>query len=460
MKYTKNRYLLNIIAIFLSALIYFYSSGLNDLWILAWFAPLPILLLSLYEQKTWLVFIAAILAYFLGGINSLYYLQTFMPVRVIAMILLGTLVNSIFFAVIILFARYVIKKSQSWLSIIFFPSAWVIFEFLTSRLSSAGTLDSIAYSQLKFLPIIQLASLTGIWGISFILALVPSGLATAWYLRKDRRQLSIILGLLVAVVGLSIGFGILRLSYSKPAKSINIGLLAVPATIHDLKTTRVAIVSKIIMRYIKEIPKLKQHGAKIIVMPEKLATTEISYNKAVLKLFQQAAVKNRVILVFGLNQLLKDKKLNTAFVISNTGKIIVHYHKQHLLPGPETGYSAGNKLSMFENFNGKFGVTICKDMDFINPALEYSKYGTGILLTPALDFIIDGWAHSKPAIMRGIEGGFSIVRVGQWGLLLAADKYGHILKSKPTSNQHITEFVVTVPIYSGKTFYSRYCFRQ
>src|SRR6185436_8809305 len=48
-----------------------------------------------------------------------------------------------------------------------FPAAFVAVEFLKSRIMPAATWGSIAYTQYGYLPVMQIAALTGIWGITF-----------------------------------------------------------------------------------------------------------------------------------------------------------------------------------------------------------------------------------------------------------------------------------------------------
>ena len=50
-----------------------------------------------------------------------------------------------------------------------FPLALTAVEFLRARLTPAATWGSIAYSQYGFAPVMQVASVAGIWGITFLL---------------------------------------------------------------------------------------------------------------------------------------------------------------------------------------------------------------------------------------------------------------------------------------------------
>jgi apolipoprotein N-acyltransferase len=61
-----------------------------------------------------------------------------------------------------------------------FPAAFVALEFLRSRNPSAATWGSIAYTQYGFLPIMQIAAVAGIWGITFAITWTASTLELAW----------------------------------------------------------------------------------------------------------------------------------------------------------------------------------------------------------------------------------------------------------------------------------------
>lgn len=75
-----------------------------------------------------------------------------------------------------------------------FPAAWTSYEFLLSSASPHGTFGSLAYSQIDVLPLIQIASITGALGITFLLLLVPSALAFGWHFRGYRRRAVPVLG--------------------------------------------------------------------------------------------------------------------------------------------------------------------------------------------------------------------------------------------------------------------------
>ena len=80
------------------------------------------------------------------------------------------------------------------------------------------------------------------------------------------------------------------------------------------------------------------------------------------------------------------------------------------------GEVPGTTYDTWSTPHGTVGVAICKDLDFPPLGREYGNRGVGLLFVPAWDFNVDGWYHSRMAIMRGVESGFSIARVAKQGL--------------------------------------------
>jgi apolipoprotein N-acyltransferase len=82
------------------------------------------------------------------------------------------------------------------------------------------------------------------------------------------------------------------------------------------------------------------------------------------------------------------------------------YSKHHLLLGFEQ-YTPGDSYTMLED-EPRIGLAICKDMDFHDIGHAYAVRNAQLLRVPASDFILDGWLHSRMAIMHGVESGFAM----------------------------------------------------
>src|SRR5207245_545177 len=109
-------------------------------------------------------------------------------------------------------------------------------DWLRYWMTPHGTAADLAYTQLNFLPFLQLASLTGPWGMSFVLLLVPGAVAAAIYLRRrerDPKQAGRVALVLVSLMVVVLGFGAIRLSQSGQPQTVRVGLIASDRPVGD-----------------------------------------------------------------------------------------------------------------------------------------------------------------------------------------------------------------------------------
>ncbi|TWH52129.1 nitrilase-related carbon-nitrogen hydrolase [Sporomusa sp. KB1] len=431
----------------LSAILFYFSTGFYDYWLLTWLAPLPVCLFALHS-RTVETALAAFTAFILGAMNQFGYL----PLLLFAG---TTLLNATAFALSVLLFRTTARSTSQPFAPFAFAAAWTAYEFVRSHFSSFGTFESLAYTQALNLPVIQLASLTGIWGITFFLMLIPAGLAAVWhaYRTGNRWRLTgLLVGGLLAAVFL---FGVCRLYLPADNPVITIGLSSVPATREEMRSQDIATITASLRRYSRSVDTLAAAGAQFVLLPEKIAFLNPAVRETGLSILSQAAGKNRVTLIAGLS-LQEERLRNVALAFAPDGSLLRSYDKQHLLSPYENSYVPGKDLALLETGAAtSAGIAICKDMDFVLPAREYSWQGTGLLLVPALDFHADGWLHARVAVLRGVEGNAAVVRAAQWGLLTVSDSRGRLLGTEPASGQDEANLLAKVPLSSGYSLYSR-----
>ncbi|QDR82989.1 nitrilase-related carbon-nitrogen hydrolase [Sporomusa termitida] len=176
--------------------------------------------------------------------------------------------------------------------------------------------------------------------------------------------------------------------------------------------------------------------------------------EAGLALLSRTAARNRVALIAGLS-LQQERLANTAVAFAPDGSLSAAYDKQHLLPAYESRYTPGDSLARLDAGGAAAGLAICKDMDFVRPARDYSRQGTGLLLVPALDFHDDGWLHARIAVLRGVEGNMAVARAAQWGLLTLSDSRGRILGMTATDAAAGEAILLgQLPAGGGRSLYS------
>lgn len=159
-------------------MLFYFSTGFYDNWLLTWLASLPVCFYAL-QSRAGGAALAAFTAYVLGAMNQFGYLPPLLFVGT-------TMLSAAAFSTSILLLRSLTLANCQIFAPFAFAASWTSFEFVRSLISSFGTFDSLAYTQVYNLPIIQLASLTGIWGITFLLMLIPACLAVVWRYRQNR----------------------------------------------------------------------------------------------------------------------------------------------------------------------------------------------------------------------------------------------------------------------------------
>jgi len=444
-----------------SLLLYCVALGMSNYagWAI-WCAPIPILLYA-FNKPFLKTLVLAFSVYLIANLINLYYFTTILPIFLrpyypTLFIAFGYILNSFVFAIGIVITRWIVIRSQAWYSIFTFPAYFTIYEYLFSLISPAGTNNSIAYTQMHFLSLIQIASITGIWGITFLLLLLPSSVAIAYYIRQIRTQSLMSLAIPIVLLNSVILWGWVNLQKSSTdLKTIKVALLATNESINDLITTNPKTTLKVANRYIKQIKLNASKHIDVVLLPEKILSSTPKTLPILLKRFATAAKEYHIYLIVGINDIQEPKGRNIAYLFSPAGNILLKYMKQHLVAfGPESIYQPGHQLGLFSIDNILLGVAICHDLDFQKLGRKYSQRGVQVLFVPALDFVADGWLHGRIAIMQGIENGYYVERAAQWGLLTSSDNKGRLIGLKKTSFSKPTILIGNVPIEKEHTLYS------
>ncbi|HLO60397.1 MAG TPA: nitrilase-related carbon-nitrogen hydrolase [Bacteroidales bacterium] len=412
-----------ILCILVSALAFYFSDGLSGrLYFLQWIAPVPILVLS-FNSGAGKAFLVSFIAAFLGRLGWLGYLGSVMP-PVPALIVVTML--TVVFALIVLLTRFVVIKVQAWYAVFAFPIFITAYELLFSRFSYDGTAASIAYTQADFLPIIQIASVSGLSGITFIVSFIASFLALLFILRKNKKELIPLLLTGISLIGMVFIFGLIRLSSHTPGKSIPVSLIVLNEESHKFELKENQYEIKHAENYAAAIAKYATPDVKLVVLPERALNINREIDSAIFAILSNIAITRRITIITGYSNYKNDKPGNSALVIDDNGDVIADYDKIHLVKGLESQFQPGNKTAVFSVGGIQSGVAICKDLDYPGYISQYGRDKVSFLCVPAWDFSVDGWLHSRMAIMRGVENGFSEIRTARTGRLTVSDPYGRV----------------------------------
>ena len=439
-------------AVAASATLLWFGTGLFPWWPLMWFAPLPVLLFAA-RSSWWSAMLAAFAAWAIGGINMEHYFTTSLHMGLGVWIQIDA-GQAVMFALTVLLFRALLKRGAWWSALVGFPAAWVSYEYLLNLSSPHGTALNVAYSELNCLPVLQLASLTGPWGISFMMFGFSAALAIGIHLRSTApKQALRIVGATTGLVAAVLIFGAVRLAFPPPAgQEVRVGLVASDAPGNRGVADPGADADRLFRGYAEKISELAAQGAQAVVIPEDLAVLPDSNVSSTDAIFQSIANMAHITIVVGVGRVQPTVKFNQARVYTPLVPVQL-YAKHHLLPPFELKFTPGKTLLTMQEPKGTWGVAICKDMDFTQLSRENGRAGVGLLLVPAWDFVLDRFEHGHMAVMRGVESGFGIARAARGGDLTIADNRGRIVAETRSNSAPFATLIADVPAVHDTTLY-------
>jgi apolipoprotein N-acyltransferase len=404
------------------------------------------------KLRLWQAFVLAVAARALAAFNFWHYLlhDIHFP---LSLALLTILTPGVLFALAVLLYRGLLRRASPWLAALAFPVAMVAEEYLFSL--SQGTFLNTGYTQLENLPILQLAAVTGLWGISFSVNLLPAGLAAIIAApAKPRLRMAAALAAFYACV---VAYGLVRLDTTPQASnSARVALVETHAGKNYFPPDAQSTMA--LMRdYATQVPALASQGAQFIVLPEMSALVPDSLLPQVDTLFQRTARAAHVQILLGVIHVTDHAGYNEGRLYSASGEIETVYRKHHLVPTLENRTTPGTDISVLPQQTGKIGIQICRDMDYPELARRYGKQQVGLVLAPAWDQGVDAAWHGHLALMRAVEDGFTLVRDAKVGLLTASDDRGRILAEESTrSDGAMVTMLATVPVRHDPTLYQQW----
>ncbi|GAA0716157.1 nitrilase [Dactylosporangium roseum] len=436
-----------VLATATSAVLLWFGTGLNPISGLTWLAPLPLFAVAA-RASSWAAACAAALAWSAGELNMWTYFRDDLQMPAGVVVAFLAFQATMFAGTIVLF-RALMRRRRVVLSVLAAPAAWAAGEYFMSLVSPGGAFPGLAYTQADTLPVIQLASATGVWGVSFVLMATPAALAVLCVPTVARAAWPKVVALVAVLSAVTLGYGFWHLHTIESAPSVTIALLDVRQS-EDSLPLRSPEGRTVLDTYLEQLPALASSGATIAVLPEKVFKVTSTDIVDLGDRLTVAAAVNRTTIVIGLTFEDDTGVHNVAMAYTANGA--VRYDKQHLVPGWEDDFTPGNELVSLPDT--QIGLAICKDMDYPALARRYAGQGVSVLLVPALDVDRDGWLHSRSAMVRGVETAVPIARSAGRGRLTASDANGRVLADIRTT-AGTTATTVTLPAGPSTTLYVR-----
>lgn len=328
---------------------------------------------------------------------------------------------------------------------------WTALEYLRTYALSGFPWNLLGYSQLPNLPLAQVAAVTGVYGVSFLLVLTSAALAVPLLGGTPRRQVRTIVAAAALLIGASHGAGAWVLRGSEgAAASLRIGI--VQGNIEQALKWSPSALDTTLDTYARLSARAAKGGAALIVWPETAAPLLLRHDPVRLARVRALAESLGRPLLVGAPDRAPGEPIrlqNSAMLLGSDGRLVGKYDKMHLVPFGEyvplesvlffvdklaTGigdFVPGEIRTLFRLSEGTFATSICFEVIF--PAEVRAAVAEGA------EFLVnitnDAWfgrsaapaQHLRMAAFRALETRRYLVRSANTGISAVVDPYGRVL---------------------------------
>ena len=339
------------------------------------------------------------------------------------------------------------------------PVVWVATELGRTHVFGGFPWALLGYSQVTMLPVAQLASLFGVYGVSALVASVSAAAATLVATTSVRERVRAV-GPVAAAVVLVAVWGSLRVGraeWTRAGVALRVGL--VQGNVDQAEKWQPARSAAIFQEYLRMTRQAIGQGAQLVLWPESSTPFYFEEDRADADMVRMIARQARVPILLGSNQIewrardnkgIADKYYNSAFLVGADGSTAGVYRKMHLVPFGEyvplrrvlffaaplveavgSGFEAGDKAELLPIDGHLISTAICYEIVYPELVRRFVSGGSELLTTITNDAWFGStsapYQHFEQASMRAIEEGRYLVRSANTGISGIVDPYGRIV---------------------------------
>lgn len=473
---------------FLSALLLFFSFAPFDLFFLTWFAFIPLFffLFNTKDYKTTLKggFIFGFF-YFFGNTywiyHSLYNFGSVPLILSIAIVALLACYLALYPTVFSLIYKNLIRSNLP--TAFYAPFIWVSLEVIRTYLFTGFPWAVVGYSQYKFLTIIQISDITGVYGVSYLILLFNCFIFDFILFKSLKKQhplvshIPIVISsfLVILIFILSITYGLKKLGESINEKSFTVALIQ--GSIPQQQKWDFKKAEDIISIYKNLTIEARKYSPQIVVWPETAVPFIFEKNKYFTNDLLNFVKNEKIYLLFGtIMERQKDKFTNSAVLINPDGEIVYFYDKIHLVPFGEYvplrkilffidkltvgigDYEKGDSFSVGITPFGRFATLICYEIIFPEQVKKFCQKGINFIVNITNDAWFGNtsgpYQHFAISVFRAVENRKPLIRTANSGISGLIDDRGRVLyKTKLFERTYI---VFEIKTNNKITFFAKY----
>ncbi len=444
-------WLKSIGSVFLSALFMVLAHPPYHIWLLAWVALVPFFFVIEGQSIR--------RAFWLGYVFGLFYcfgmFWWFVHVTLPGMILFNMFL-AVYFALFAATSVVLARRPLIWRCLLV-ACAWVAWEFARANLLSGFGWAAFGHTQYQHIPMIQIADMTGVFGISFLLVWVNYVVYFCIKQYWDRTaHLWEILSAVVSTVlllGAVCGYGVWRTGIAIPNAKNQVTIALIQPNIRQRDKWDPMMRDNILM----QLDILSREAAKekpdVIVWPESALPAAPFGLEGDLDQAKALADEIDIPLVLGYVRSTRGTFYNTAGLISADGHLRREYDKLHLVPFGEFIPLRGlfpflsNFIPIDDISPGKdpvvfslkespgalaFSVLICFEDTVDAVARRMVRSGAEALFNMTNDAWFHDtkapWLHLQAAVFQAVAYKRPLVRSANTGVSAVISPYGEIQK--------------------------------
>lgn len=347
-------------------------------------------------------------------------------------------------------------RLPSWASALSLAALLVLSDTAQPLLTPLASWGSAGYVVLEDRALLQMVALTGLSGPAFLAYATASLVGHTLASRPAPRTSAIIAGTLVL--------------------AHLVGTERLAAIDRHLPTTRVATVDTTYRPSGLRVPSAREleaqlaklesgladaarAGAELVVFPEVAVAVAPDAEAALLDRFDAMARTHHVALVAGWG--VAPPRVRGAvyenrsvWIDENGARQLVH-EKERPAPGEPIVSGPPLAKSVDTEF-GRGATAICYDGSHPDLGRQRARLGIALLAIPSSDWRGISPTHSEMAVVRGVEGGYAIVRSTRYGTSLASDAWGRIVARHDDGNPSRSVMLADVVTMDVVTPYERF----
>ena len=412
-----------------------------------------------------------------GGVNTL---------AAVGLLLLFCLYLAIYHGVFGLLIGWLAGDSPfSRRALVLAPVVWVAVELGRTRITGFPW-DLLGTSQVDNIPLARIATVTGVYGLSFEIMVVNAAFAAAFLVKREKRKMLLVAGVSAAIVlqaGQLIPLPVAAFDKVAVLVQANVPILEGADWTREYYGETLRNLRALSLTPPRSDAMSRQQHADLIVWPESPAPFYVSdpfFRDTVSGIAHQSDTWVLVGSIGSRNASDTPDRttriFNSAALVNPSGEWVARYDKTHLVPfgeyvpfkrlfffagglTKEVGdFSQGTSRAPLPADGSKLGVFICYESIFPDDVRQFAAQGAQLFV----NISNDGWygdsgayaQHLKQARMRAVENARWLLRDTNTGVTASIDPYGRVVATVPRKIR--TALLAPYALSDITTFYTRY----